>query len=147
MFIRFAAGSARRPLSLVLLAALSPLGALAQAPASSPQALGQAPASQPATVGAPAPASLRTVTLKEALSLASAQSPDVAAARVGRLKGQQAVFRDRGHLVRRCGKGRAAGQRQHRQYRVDQSHEIPPWFDGVALGRRDEGALLAVPPG
>lgn len=75
MFIRIAAGSARRPLSLVLLAALSPLGALAQAPVDPPQAVGPAP------VGAPAPGTLRTVTLREVLILASKQSPDVAAAR------------------------------------------------------------------
>jgi outer membrane protein len=81
MFIRIAAGSARRPLSLVLLAALSPLGALAQAPVDAPRAVEQAPAAQPATVGAPAPGTLRTVTLSEALTLAAVQSPDVAAAR------------------------------------------------------------------
>jgi outer membrane protein TolC len=64
-----AAGSARRPLALVLLAALSPLSAPAQAPV------------QPTPVEAPAPDSLRTVTLREALELAARQSPDVVAAR------------------------------------------------------------------
>ncbi len=78
MSLRIVAGSARRPLSLVLLAALSPLGALAQAPASTPQ---QAPAAQPGPAAAPAPGTLRTVTLQEALSLAAKQGPDVAAAR------------------------------------------------------------------
>ncbi len=81
MFIRFVAGSARRPLSLVLLATLSPLGAPAQAPAGSQSAVGQAPGARPAPVGAPAPGTLRTVTLQEALSLAAKQGPDVAAAR------------------------------------------------------------------
>jgi len=79
MFIRNAAGSARRPLSLVLLAALSPLGALAQMAADAPRAV--EPAARPETVGAPAPGTLRTVTLREVLSLAATQSPDVAAAR------------------------------------------------------------------
>ncbi|HZI06050.1 MAG TPA: TolC family protein, partial [Archangium sp.] len=79
MFIRIAAGSARRPLSLVLLAALSPLGALAQTAADAPRAV--EPAARPETVEAPAPGTLRTVTLREVLSLAAKQSPDVAAAR------------------------------------------------------------------
>ena len=70
---RIAAGSARRPLSLVLLAALSPPGVLAQTP--------EAPANPPAPVLAPAPDTLRTVTLREALALAARQSPEVASAR------------------------------------------------------------------
>ncbi|WNG43665.1 TolC family protein [Archangium minus] len=82
MFIRIAAaGSARRPLSLVLLAALSPLGALAQAPAAPALTPQPAPAAQPGLAVAPAPGTLRTVTLQEALTLAAKQSPDVASAR------------------------------------------------------------------
>jgi outer membrane protein TolC len=82
MSLRIAAGSARRPLSLVLLAALSPLGALAQAPAATPEApQQQAPAAQPGAVAAPAPGTLRTVTLQEALTLAAKQGPDIVAAR------------------------------------------------------------------
>jgi outer membrane protein len=81
MLLRIAAGSARRPLSLVLLAALSPLGALAQAPASPQLTPQQVEPARPVTVAAPAPGSLRTVTLEEALVLASKQGPDVAAAR------------------------------------------------------------------
>ncbi|HEX8435375.1 TolC family protein [Archangium sp.] len=77
MNLRTAAGSARRPLSLVLLAALSPLGALAQAPAETQAA----PAAQPGLAAAPAPGTLHTVTLQEALALAVKQGPDVAAAR------------------------------------------------------------------
>ncbi|WP_257457438.1 TolC family protein [Archangium lipolyticum] len=81
MSIRIAAGSVRRPLSLVLLAALSPLGALAQAPSAPAQSAPQAPTAQPSAVASPAPGTLRTVTLQEALSLAAKQGPDVAAAR------------------------------------------------------------------
>jgi outer membrane protein len=81
MLIRIAAGSARRPLCLVLLAALSPLGVLAQAPETAPLAPREAPPTPPAPLAVPAPGTLRTVTLQEALELAVRQSPDVAAAR------------------------------------------------------------------
>lgn len=81
MNLRLTAGSLRRPLSLVLVSALSPLGALAQAPAAPQLTPGQVAPAQPVTAAAPAPGSLRTVTLEEALTLASKQSPDVAAAR------------------------------------------------------------------
>jgi outer membrane protein len=81
MNLRITAGSLRRPLSLVLVSALSPLGALAQAPAAPQLTPGQVAPAQPVTAAAPAPGSLRTVTLEEALTLASKQSPDVAAAR------------------------------------------------------------------
>ena len=51
MFIRIAAGSAWRPLSLVLLAALSPLGALAQTAADAPRAV--EPAARPEVPSGP----------------------------------------------------------------------------------------------
>ncbi|PTL80019.1 TolC family protein [Vitiosangium sp. GDMCC 1.1324] len=81
MSLRIAAGSVRRPLSVVLLAALSPLGALAQAPVATGETPQPVPPPQPTLAAAPAPGTLRTVTLQEALSLAAKQSPDVAAAR------------------------------------------------------------------
>jgi outer membrane protein TolC len=81
MSLPLSAGSARRPVSLLLLAALSPLGALAQSSAAPQLTPQEVPAAQPVTVAAPAPGTLRTVTLQEALSLTVKQSPDVAAAR------------------------------------------------------------------
>lgn len=84
MFPRLTAGSFRRPLSLLLLAALSPLGALAQAPAAAPPASSdtpQAPSIRPPPPVAPTPSNARAVSLAEALTLAMRQSPDVAAAR------------------------------------------------------------------
>jgi outer membrane protein len=79
MSIRRSAGSLRRPLSLLLLASLSPLGALAQAPALPGEAPPQAPSA--ASGESPAPGTPRTATLRETLALAAKQSPDVAAAR------------------------------------------------------------------
>jgi len=68
-------------LSFLLVAALSPLGALAQSPAAPQLTPQETPAAPPVTVAAPAPGTLRTVTLREALAIAVKQSPDVAAAR------------------------------------------------------------------
>ena len=77
-----AAGSLRRPLRFLLLAALGPLTALAQAPAAPPSpTLPEAPAARPAAPEAPLDASVRAVSLAEALTLTLRQSPDVAAAR------------------------------------------------------------------
>jgi len=67
--------------SFLLVAALSPLGALAQSPAAAQLTPQEVPAAPPVTVAAPAPGTLRTVTLREALAIAVKQSPDVAAAR------------------------------------------------------------------
>ncbi|MFY0583652.1 TolC family protein [Cystobacter fuscus] len=79
MSIRRSAGSLRRPLSLLLLASLSPLGALAQAPSDAP--VQQQSSVPPAAGESPAPGTLRTATLRETLMLAAKQSPDVVAAR------------------------------------------------------------------
>jgi len=74
MSIRRSAGVLRRSLSSLLLAALAPSGVLAQVP--------EASASPPPASGeSPAPGTLRTATLQEALTLAAKQSPDVVAAR------------------------------------------------------------------
>ncbi|WP_309891018.1 TolC family protein [Archangium sp.] len=67
--------------SFLLFAALSPLGALAQSPAAPQLTPQETPAAPPVTVAAPAPGTLRTVTLREALTIAVKQSPEVAAAR------------------------------------------------------------------
>jgi outer membrane protein len=82
MHTRIPARSTRRPASLVLLALLAPL-----APPSA------ALAGAPVEVAAPSPGASRTVSLQEALALASRQSPELVAARAQAAVAQAGVRR------------------------------------------------------